>query len=68
MAYFSKKTCFFSQCHYLCSKPIHGHWLLSDALCFAISLSLKQKDGNELLSFFESLMEDEFNLVNELTC
>jgi hypothetical protein len=46
----------------------HRHWLLTDALHFAVSLSLKLKDDNELLSFFESLMEDESNLVNELTC
>jgi hypothetical protein len=46
---------------------VHGHWLLNDALHFAISLNLKQKDDNELLPSFKSLMKDESNLVNELT-
>jgi len=39
--------------------------LLSDALHYIISLSLKPED-NEFLLSFESLMEDEFGLANEL--
>jgi hypothetical protein len=39
--------------------------LFSDALHYIISLSLKLED-NEFLLSFESLMEDEFGLANEL--
>ncbi len=40
--------------------------MLSDALHFAISLNLKGKEGNELLPPFESLVEDEFGVDDEL--
>ncbi len=39
--------------------------MFSDALHYIISLSLKLED-NEFLLSFESLMEDEFGLANEL--
>jgi hypothetical protein len=42
------------------------HWFFSDALHFANFLSLKLKENNELMPSFQSLMEDESNLVNEL--
>ncbi len=38
----------------------------TDALHFANFLSLKLKENNELMPSFQSLMEDESNLVNEL--
>ncbi len=41
--------------------------MFSDALHSTIFLSLKLKENNELLPSFQSLMEDEFNLANELT-
>jgi hypothetical protein len=40
--------------------------LLGDALHFTIYLSLKLKENSELLPCFESLMEDEYGLVDEL--
>jgi hypothetical protein len=43
------------------------HWLFSDALHFTIFLSFKFRKNNEFLPSFQSLMEDEFGLVNELT-
>jgi hypothetical protein len=69
MAYFSNYCGFFFPIitTYVLNQ-FHGHWLFSDALHCAISLSLKPKDDNELLLFFKSLMEDESNLVNEITC
>jgi hypothetical protein len=69
MAYFSNYCgLFFLIVTAYVLNQFHGHWLLSNALHFAISLNLKQKDDNELLPCFESLMKDESNLVNELTC
>jgi len=41
-------------------------WFFYDALHFANFLSLKLKENNELMPSFQSLMEDESNLVNEL--
>jgi hypothetical protein len=35
-----------------------GHGLLSDALHFAISMSFKLKEENQVLHSFESLMDD----------
>ncbi len=68
MAYFSN-YCEFSFSHYIVTtyvlNQLHGHWLLTDALHFAISLSLKLKEDNELMPF-ESLMEDEFGVYDEL--
>jgi hypothetical protein len=43
-----------------------GHWLLSDALHFAISMSLKFKEGNEGLPSFDSLMEENSSVAIEL--
>jgi hypothetical protein len=36
-----------------------GHWLLNDALHFAISMNLKLKEENKIIPSFESLMEDD---------
>jgi hypothetical protein len=44
----------------------HGHWLLSDALHFVISMSLKLKKENQIIPSFESLMEDDSIISNEL--
>jgi len=44
-----------------------GHWLLSDALNFAISMSLKFKDEIDFATF-DNLMEEDENVVYELSC
>jgi hypothetical protein len=43
-----------------------GHWLLSDALPFVISMSCKLKEENQVLFSFESLMEKNLVIVDEL--
>ncbi len=43
-----------------------GHWLLNDALHFAISMSLKLKNENKIILSFESLMKDDSIISNEL--
>ncbi len=43
-----------------------GHWLLSDALHCIISMSLKLKEENKIILSFESLMEDDSIISNEL--
>jgi len=45
----------------------HGHWLLSDALYSIISMSLKLKEENKIIPSFESLMEDDSIISNELS-
>jgi len=45
----------------------HGHWLLSDALHSIISMSLKLKEENKIILSFESLMEDDSIIFNELS-
>ncbi len=44
-----------------------GHWLLSDALKFAISMSLKFKYEIDYVTF-DNLMEEDRNVVYELSC
>ncbi len=44
----------------------HGHWLLSDALHFAISMSLRIKEENQILPSFKTLMDDDSIAANEL--
>ncbi len=45
----------------------YEHWLLSNALHITIYLGLEYlKEKNELLPCFESLMKDEYGLVDEL--
>jgi len=43
-----------------------GHWLLGDALHCIISMSLKLKEENKIILSFESLMEDDSIISNEL--
>jgi hypothetical protein len=43
-----------------------GHWLLSDALNYAISISLKFKDEIDSTTF-DNLMEKDGNVVYELS-
>jgi hypothetical protein len=63
MAYFSNYyKLSFSHCHCSC---FHGHWLLNDALHFAISLSSIFFLNNEVQPSFENLMEDESSFANE---
>ncbi len=52
-------TCVFNQ--------FRGHWLLSDALNFAISMSLKFKDEIDSTTF-DNLMDEDGNVVYELSC
>jgi hypothetical protein len=44
-----------------------GHWLLSDALNFAISMNIKFKDEIDFATF-DNLMEEDGNVVYELSC
>ncbi len=44
-----------------------GHWLLSEALNFAISMSLKFKYKMDYVTF-DNLMEEDRNVVYELSC
>ncbi len=44
----------------------HGCWLLSDVIHFIISMNLKLKEENEVVPSFDSLMENDVNVVNEL--
>ncbi len=44
-----------------------GHWLLSDALNFTISMNLKFKDEIDFATF-DNLMEEDGNVVYELSC
>jgi hypothetical protein len=37
----------------------HGHWLLSDALHFAILMNKKFKEENQVIFSFENLMDDD---------
>jgi hypothetical protein len=43
-----------------------GHWLLSDVLHFAISMKLKFKEENEVVPSFESVMDDNSVVNDEL--
>jgi hypothetical protein len=45
----------------------HGHWLISDALHFAISMNLKLKKENQIVVSFESLMDDYSIVIDELS-
>jgi hypothetical protein len=45
----------------------HGHWLLSDVLHSIISMSLRLKEENKIILSFESLMEDDSIIFNELS-
>ncbi len=45
----------------------YGHWLLSDALHSAISMSLKLREENQVLPLFESLMDDNLIVNDELS-
>jgi hypothetical protein len=42
--------------------------LLKDALNFAISMNLKSKDEIETTTSFDNLMDEDANIVFELTC
>jgi hypothetical protein len=44
----------------------HGHWLFNNVLHFAISMSLKLKEENKMIFSFESLMEDDSIIYDEL--
>jgi hypothetical protein len=45
-----------------------GHWLLSDALHFDISMSLKLKEKPKNAQSFKTLMEEDFGVIVELIC
>ncbi len=44
-----------------------GHWLLNQALNYAISMNLKFKDEIDSITF-ENLMEEDGNVIYELSC
>ncbi len=44
----------------------HGHWLFNDALHFTILMNLNLKQENQIVPSFESLMENNSIIVNEL--
>jgi hypothetical protein len=44
-----------------------GHWLLSDVLHFAISMSLKLREENQVLPSFKNLMDDDSIVNDELS-
>jgi hypothetical protein len=45
----------------------YGHWLLSDVLHYVISMSLNLKKENKIIPSFESLIEDDSIISNELS-
>ncbi len=45
-----------------------GHWLLSDALHFAISMSLKLKEKPKNAPSFQTLMQEDFGVALDLIC
>jgi len=45
----------------------NGHWFLSDALNFPISMSLRFKDEIHFATF-DNLMEKDGNVAYELSC
>jgi hypothetical protein len=45
-----------------------GHWLLSNAFNFAISISLKLKVKHENALSFQTLMEKDYSMALELIC
>jgi hypothetical protein len=45
-----------------------GHWLLSDAFHFAISMSLKLKEEQKNAPSFQTLVEEDFGVALELIC
>jgi hypothetical protein len=44
-----------------------GHWFLSDDLHFVISMSLKLEEENKIIPSFESILEDDSIISNELS-
>jgi len=45
-----------------------GHWLLSDDLHFAISMSLKLKEEPKNAPSFHTLMQEDFGVALDLIC
>jgi hypothetical protein len=43
-----------------------GHWLLRDALHFTISMNLRLKEENQIVLSFETLMDDDSIIIDEL--
>ncbi len=53
---------------FVCSlNHYRGHWLLSDALNYAIFMSLKFRDEIDFATF-DNLMEEDGNVVYERSC
>jgi hypothetical protein len=44
-----------------------GHWFLNDDLHFVISMSLKLEEENKIIPSFESILEDNSIIFNELS-
>jgi hypothetical protein len=45
----------------------HSHWLLSDALHFAITISLKFKEEFEISLVLDNMMDDDIRIAIHLT-
>lgn len=45
----------------------HGHWLFMMHYILQSSMSLKLNDENEILHSFDSLMENDLNVINEFS-
>jgi hypothetical protein len=45
-----------------------GHWLLSDARHFAISINLKLREKQKNAPSFQTLMENDLNVALRLIC
>jgi hypothetical protein len=65
---FSDYSDFFFQIVFSCVfNQFHGHWFINDVLHFVISMSLKLKEENKIIPSFESLMEDDSIISDELS-
>jgi hypothetical protein len=47
---------------------LRGHWSLSDALDYAISINVKLGDEIETSTSYDNLMDENTNVVFELVC
>jgi hypothetical protein len=59
-SFFVVTTCILNQ--------FEGHWLLSDAFHFAISMSLKLREETENAPSFQTLMEEDLGVTFGLIC
>jgi hypothetical protein len=60
--------CFFFVVTTCILNQFEGHWLLSDAFHFAISMSLKLREETKNAPSFQTLMEEDLGATFELIC